>query len=259
MGRFVYDPQFRLLVPNRAERRWLKRSVCSLFAGPAFFSGAAAGGPTLASRVLAISCEGSGASFTDNSANALTVTASGSATQTTSQFKFGAKSCETNTSTSDYIGVAANSVFSLTTFTVSLWVRFAANPNIGSVFELGSFISGFSCRANQGSASDIQIYWNSASSQMNGTVFGGSGWPTATWHHVALTRDAANTLRVFVGGALIASQASVTQVLSSPAVRFGAVLAGGANAAQKWEDDIVIANTCWWTAAFTPPAVAWAD
>lgn len=251
MARFVYDADTGLMVPGRRIER--VRCMPLHMGAPQQALMSYGGTPSLVGtgRVLALDFEGTGGTFVDNSGNALTVTGSGGATQTTAQFKFGSKSLDCVTA--DYVGVAGNALFSLTTFTVHCWYRCTATTSIDSIFDFGSYISGFSVRANAGSASDIIVYWNSASNSMNPTIFGGSGWPANTWVHIALTRDASNNLRIFIDGVLCGTTAGVTQALSSPAVRVGSVLAGGANAYQTFIDDFVIANNCWWTAAFTPP------
>jgi hypothetical protein len=82
---------------------------------------------------------------------------------------------------------------------------------------------------------------------------GSFNFTTGTWRHVAVTRDA-TTLRIFVGGALIASAANSTN-FSNGIVRIGT--RDGTNSWHGWVDEFrTTKGVARYTAAFTPPTRA---
>jgi len=76
---------------------------------------------------------------------------------------------------------------------------------------------------------------------------------TATWHHMAITRDSSNTLRVFLDGNLKHANAGVTFNQSHQnRIWINTDPIGGRGMYQGWIADSHIANVCLYTGNFTP-------
>lgn len=135
--------------------------------------------------------------FTDESNNALTVTANGDAQITTTDVKYGS-GCALFDGTGDYLEVTDPSAFYIGTgdYTVELWVqrattasqRFVTLGNGGSdePFVFYIFNSELSVRLVEGS----NFFLNPAVS-----------FPANTWFHVAVCRDSTST-RIYMNGTL---------------------------------------------------------
>jgi hypothetical protein len=136
--------------------------------------------------------------FTDNSLNALTVTANGNAQISTAQSKFGGSSLLLD-GTDDFLSLSSNALFDLTgDFTIELFARlssFANNPVLvgrwgasNRCWLLGvsstqiTFVTG-----NNGAIDQIITRTPSTSLLVN------------TWHHFAVTR-LGSTVRIFLDG-----------------------------------------------------------
>ncbi|OAN45777.1 hypothetical protein A6A03_14205, partial [Chloroflexus islandicus] len=76
-----------------------------------------------------------------------------------------------------------------------------------------------------------------------------------TWHHIAVTYDAAGTARVFVNGAP-STAVTVGTITAGPDFVLGGVPGYGFIAGQI--DELRVSNTIRYTAAFTPPSAAFA-
>ncbi|CDX29021.1 conserved hypothetical protein [Mesorhizobium sp. SOD10] len=192
--------------------------------------------PYFANVVLLLGFEGANGStsITDESSAPHTFTAVGNAQISTAQFKYGASAGlfdgsgdEWNTPDSaDWRLSAANS----DQFTVETWIR----PASGTTFVNHSIIG-------QGD-SDGNLSWRLLVVD-GGLRFSfspsGSGWTnittssfllgTTTWQHVAVDKDAAGKIRLYVGGSMQASSTPADSSFfnSTSPLRIGAPLFGG--------------------------------
>ena len=144
--------------------------------------------------------------FTDNSANALAVTRTGTPTISTSQSVFGGSSLALNGSS--YLTVANNAAiaFGLEDFTIECWVNFSALPASGVNMSIANTMT-------SPSVAGFTHWWlglyNNAGTNVlylgrhgNGAVYAYSNWTPAlnTWYHVAVTRSSGSVISLFING-----------------------------------------------------------
>lgn len=144
--------------------------------------------------------------FTDNSANALAVTASGTPTISTSQSVFGGSSLALNGSS--YLTVANNAAnaFGLGDFTIECWVNFSALPANNVNMGIANVMT-------SASAATTTMWWfglNNAAGTLrlqlgrhgNGLLYAYSNWTPSlnTWYHVAATRSSSSVISLFING-----------------------------------------------------------
>jgi hypothetical protein len=132
--------------------------------------------------------------FTDSSLNGLTATGFGNAQITTSGQKYGT-GCLLLDGSGDYVEVPGSELLSFPgQFCVEAWILRSASASLQTVLELGTYLNGIMIRP--GLATD-NFYVNgnniAAGSATNAVVNG-------NWHHLAVTRDESNLVRVFVDG-----------------------------------------------------------
>ena len=152
------------------------------------FAGGDASSSTPPVPQLLLHMEGSGATFTDSSAFARTVTAYGDATQSTSPFKFGTKAAKF-TNGSGSLRVAG---LGLTTdYTLELWFYLPAWP-IGSSKLLANL-----------EGRDVSI--TTAGKVLTSGVTYATVLAIETWHYIKLTRQA-NTTRQYLNGSQLAGE-----------------------------------------------------
>jgi hypothetical protein len=198
--------------------------------------------------------DGSGASFTDSGPNSLTVTAAGSATQSTTSGAFGGKALICGANTSDYIGISGNSVFSLSDFSISFRVSFpsgATGANILSLIDIGGYDTGISCRFAQATAGEIDYWYNPGSTYRQGPT--NQPITNGQWYEVEICRSG-STIYMFWNGTLEDTATGMSwSFAATPALRIGNVLSGAANnnIARNF-DDVLVTNTALHTSAYTP-------
>ena len=95
----------------------------------------------------------------------------------------------------------------------------------------------------------MSFAYGAAPTLVNGTT----AFSANTWHHVAVTRDGSNNLRLFLDGNLEATQAGVTNNFSNLFTSIGGLVAAQARAAQYVQDFELIIGEALHTASFTPP------
>ncbi|MBL8055799.1 MAG: hypothetical protein JNK29_03830 [Anaerolineales bacterium] len=146
----------------------------------------------------------------------------------------------------------------LTTFTLEAWVQRTADSGSYQTFlsdadsgygqaMLSLYVDGGS-RDCSGAADQFAYY------QSNGVALcSGVTANLGAWHHVAVARDSAGTLRFFVDGVLRASQAAVAPPDSSGTFTLGRA---GDYAGEYFAgliDEVRVSNAAVYVGAFTPP------
>lgn len=234
--------------------------------GPSFFRQAQAGpsDPYFANVGLLLHFDGaSGAIATsDSSSFNRPITRAGSGSLSTSASKFGGSSVFCPGGANGW-GVADSSAWAFGNgqFTVEQWVYFTTAPGAS---ETLAFISQWR------SSTDISFLFCMSSGALRfnysttGTASSGSAgaaWTPAlnTWYHIAADRDATNTLRVYVNGAVIASAAATATFRdSSLSLDIGGNIGGGGFPSHiGYTDEVRITKgIARYAGAFTPPTAA---
>lgn len=151
--------------------------------------------PNFSSVSLLLHMDGSNNSttFTDNSNNAFTITAFGTAKLTTSDKKYGTAAGNfpgwDGLVTGSYIQPSSSSAFAFGTgdFTVEMWLKPTSVSGNGGVFSIGSGLS-------------LALYssgWQLANSNSNPVSMGSA--TAGTWQHVAITRSG-TSVKLFING-----------------------------------------------------------
>jgi glucose/arabinose dehydrogenase len=153
----------------------------------------------------------------------------------------------------------------MTVFTVEGWVKrtsdtgryetFLSNANNGYNQEtVGVYVDG----GNSDCGSGDQFAW--AYTRVGGGWFFQCSGVTAAlnvWHHIAVTRDAANVTRIFINGVLRNTMTGTAAPTSSPGVF---TMGMAADAATEFFpgllDEVRISNVARYTASFTPQTTA---
>lgn len=213
--------------------------------------------PNFSSVSLLLHADGSGGTFTDSSSTARTVTAYGSATQSSTQSKFGGKSAYFSNSTSDKLSISSNAAFEFGTgdFTVEAWIYQLGRNTYSSLFEIGNHLSSTGIVFLTGT-DGFRVYSNG--------FFGSGGTATLNaWQHLAFSRSG-STLRVFIDGAESSNATFSNNLTDSSSVTVG-YAPGGAGGSSSfcfngYIDDLrVTKGVARYTANFTPPTVAFPD
>jgi Concanavalin A-like lectin/glucanases superfamily/Fibronectin type III domain len=217
--------------------------------------------PYFSSVTLLLHMDGTGSSFTDSSGSPKTITAYGSATQTTAQSKWGGKSASL---TSGRLTTPSSSAFAYPNdFVIEGWFRFNSN-NIGYQPLVSAYASGDSTGWLLTCETNNCIYFYASS---------GSGWslslsssytpPTNQWVYIALSR-AGTAIRMWADGTLIASGSTGISIASGNTVAVGyyAYYPGGAKSFDGYVDDLRIttgANRGYSGSTITVPTAAFPD
>ena len=202
--------------------------------------------PEYSNVQLLLHCNGTNGSttFTDSSQNGLTVTANGNSQISTAQFKFGGASAYFDGASNGIQAQNSALIIGTGEFTIEMWFYASSldggltygGGNISGGYELGLYTSGLE-------------FW----------TFGGSVVLTTTapstnaWHHVAITRDSSNVLRMFVDGALADSTTGFTENLSRNLLVIGTSRTGFYDFDGYVDDFRLTTGVARYTAAFTPP------
>lgn len=224
------------------------------------------GRETLAQHVLFVTFDGSDAATaaTDQSPGAHTLTFVGNAQLDTAQTKFGTASLLLD-GTGDYVDLPASSDWNFGAgepFTIHCWVRPSAIDGFDGV--IGFFQSAgdrawiLQLLPDSGSGYGATFQWSFDGTNFAGVSGVSSDIALNTWVHLAATRDAAGTMRVFVNGMLI--QATPGQGAAFHAPASGAPSIGsysttnrGAIYAGHIDQPEIIKGRALWTVNFTPP------
>jgi len=169
------------------------------------------GDPYFSSVALLLRMDGTGNTFTDSSGTPKTITASGNATQSTAQSKFGGKSAYFAAS-GDYLSMSGVNV-GTSDFTIEMWVKTASSVQYAQLIgnENASTNEGFSLLINNNSSTGGQI----ALYRGGLVVSTPSGdYSDDAWHHVAVSRSG-TTVRLYVDGTLASTGTSSSSFSST--------------------------------------------
>lgn len=187
-----------------------------------------------------------GTTFTDNSANARTITAVGNAQISTTQSQFGGASAYFD-GTGDYLSFTGGMPSgSGTAFTIECWIRlddlsaYRAITRTAGGLDIGVQPSGMVVCDQTG----VGIIADSAT----GIITAG------TWYHIAVTRDASNAYKVYVNGTQVASGTNSFSVTAATTIGYSAY--SGAHYFKGYIDDFRATNALRYTSNFTPSASA---
>jgi hypothetical protein len=210
--------------------------------------------------------DGTGATITDSSSSALTVTANGSVTQSTTQSKFGGKSIYFNQASNTYLSVADTAVLDFGTgaFTVEMWfypTAFTVGGNATSLMAKNGNDNWANAWGFDMDGTNLNFYIGPSPTDAGGAH--GMSANTA-WYHIAATRDASNVCRLFVNGVQKGGGATVsTNLDNSNALIIGSRQIGGGYGARLlggYLDDIRITKgTARYTSSFSVPTAAFSD
>ena len=167
-----------------------------------------AGDPNFSSVALLMHMEGSGATFTDSSSAGRSITAFGSATQSTAQSRFGSKSWLSVGSSGSYLSFGSGSTLTMGTgdFTIEMWLRLNSYAAAGlwestPIGGSGARFNGFIWYLVSGGA--VYVFHNGSNIMSTSSAI----IPLSQWSHVALSR-ASGTTRMYVDGSQVASTTS---------------------------------------------------
>jgi len=197
--------------------------------------------------------------FIDNSINNFTITSSGDAQLSDSEYKFGGASAYFD-GTGDYLTIPSNTAldFGTGSFTIEFWAYFNALSSNRMLAE----------RWITGNANSWQIYWRSTGTSIafvvgSSTVVlqdpSGSRITTNQWYHVAVARSG-STNRMFIDGTQVASATNSASLSNSLPFAIGTQISTGTNNFNGYIDEFRITKGfARYTASFTPPDLAFPD
>jgi hypothetical protein len=176
-----------------------------------------AGDPLFGNVALLLHMDGTGSTFVDSSGFGRSITASGSATQSTAQSKFGGKSAAFDGS-GDYLSTPSIALGS-GDFVVECWLYLnAISSDFTGIFDGRPSQGAYPCLLLNGS----NISWFVSSSFR----ITGSSLSTGQWYHIAVARASGST-RMYVNGTQVGSTYSdSTNYLSSSTPVIGATFDG---------------------------------
>lgn len=257
-GQIAYDSRF--LYVAIGSNTW-RRTAWQAWDTDANFSSVA----------LLLHMDGSGQTFIDSSGTPKTITASGNATQTTDQSRFGGVSAYFDGS-GDHIQTAINGVsslsFSTVQHTVEFWFRTTSTQQYTCLFYRGRQVE---------AAYDYVLNINNSSPTSGNLAlyslgFGGAAMSENTgglndgqWHHVAIVRDASNVFRMYVDGSQRASRTfDMTESYSNSSDSVIRIGRDGALAGRDYAgyiDELRISRVCRYPGgvSFTPSTAAFPD
>lgn len=168
--------------------------------------------------ILLVHADGTNGSttFTDASPSGYTLTATNATVSTTSpKFGTGSANYPAGNAVITVSGSGAGFNFGAAPFTVEAWAWFATTPSGGVQAIASKWGSagnlGWSFRITGGTLAFAYSTTGSDVPSISATFT-----PTLnTWYHLAVDRDASNTLRVYVNGVVIASGAAASPIFPS--------------------------------------------
>lgn len=185
--------------------------------------------------------------FTDSSANALSVTAYGDAQITTSESKFGGASGSFD-GAGDYLQTASSSAFALEQFTIEAWIYVTAWGGYNFLVDFreggGELVLGFTPSG--------EFYTFASGVTESG---GGSALPTGEWMHVAVTYDGED-FKHYLNGQLHYTLAGSGFSQEACAATVGSRHTGTQEFFTRYMDDFRVTKAVRYTANFTPPTAA---
>ena len=149
----------------------------------------------------------------------------------------------------DYLSVPNDAAFDFGTgsFTVEAWIYTGVKVNFQSV--VGSFDGGTNAWFIHTNSSGTISYGITTTAYTGATQVCDSAW-----HHIAMVRDGASALKLYVDGALDDSQTNSQNINNNADVRIGSLSAGVPRLFTGYISNVrVVKGTAVYTAAFTPP------
>jgi hypothetical protein len=210
-------------------------------------------------QVLLLHCDGGDGSttFTDSSPSAHTVNAFGNAQVNDANPKFGSGAALFDGLGTDYLSVGGTTSdwdFGIGEFTIECWVK---TTNVSTQ-------GGLQRRVMQCGASGWFIHHGTPGSGItfySGAINYHSGVDIndGSWHHIAVTRDNTNTLRIFIDGVALVTVVDTSNVTPGANLTIGRhPIANGA-----WDGEIdevlILKGTCLYNGDFTPPTSPYGD
>jgi len=243
----LYDDSSGTTLPAAADGEALIYENGAWVAGPVIggVSYTSAADPQYSNVQLLLHCNGTNGSttFTDSSQNGLTVTANGNSQISTAQYKFGGASAYFDGSSN---GIQAQNSALITgtgQFTVEMW--FYASSLDGGLMHSGNLNGGYEL----GLYTDGLKFWT----YNGGDVLTTTAPSTNAWHHVAVTRDSSDVLRMFVDGVLADSTTGFTENLYRNLLVIGTSRTAFYDFDGYVDDFRLTTGVARYTAAFTPP------
>ncbi len=209
--------------------------------------------PLFSAVSLLLHMDGSGSTFTDSSGTPKTVTANGSATQSTAQSRFGGKSGLFDGSASLSVPPSLANLPAGTDFTIEAWIYPSGTPS-GAIFGSGGNGHVWFGLGNGQlflARTDLAVVVSSANFAISPNQ----------WQHVAATR-AGDVIRLFINGTQVST---ATQSFSFPqpsALTIGSLAGFGSQNYSGHIDEFRITSGTGgarYTANFTPPTAAFPD
>lgn len=189
--------------------------------------------PLFSSVSLLLPMNGDGAAFIDASANTKTVTASGNATQSATQSKFGGKSLYLDGS-GDYLTIPGSADFGFGTgnFTVEYWWYPTRNSGDEVLLDFRTGNAPMPLLIGKSSAGAVRCY-------DGGSVRTGGTMNLNEWNHVAWSRSG-STNSIYLNGTRVIDFTNAFDADSSRGLTIGANVSVGFENAQGYVDDIRI-------------------
>ena len=208
---------------------------------------------------LLLPMDGTGATFVDSSAVPKTITASGNATQSTAQSKWGVKSLALD-GDGDYISIADSGnafAFGTDDFCYEFWFRSSASNSYAALLTRPYNSPGGILMSLNGSSGNgaPEIYWREVENNLFLASDAG-GFNDNNWHHYVFNRSG-TTCRMFIDGVVRATRVSVSTSVASSQIVVGNDIAFGGRGLNGYIDDLRITKGhARYIANFTPPTAA---
>lgn len=207
--------------------------------------------------VLLCHCDGTNgsATFTDVSASAHTITASGGAVVSTAQVKFGTGAAKfTTTGQLAVTGTLTDFDFQSGPFTIEAWAYLPANAGVAAIVAQFTNTAGGGWFFGSVAGNFLAFwYYNATPAQIQ--ITSTTTIPLNSWHFYTVDRDAGGTIRVYLDGVVVASGSGPTFQSPTPQV----TNIGNSNrTTDEWTngsiDEVRITKgAALYAGAFTPP------
>lgn len=183
----------------------------------------ASGDPLFGNVALLLHADGSGSTFVDSSPFGRAITASGSATQSATQSKWGGKSAYLGGGSTNYLSMANSSAFAFGAddFVIEFWLWFEQTGTQFQLFSLAGNQSGglTPLFIEKRTTGNVAMSWSSNGSNWvtagDGYAGGSTVLTPSAWHHVALSR-ASGTFRIYIDGVLDFTDSSSSAAMQTP-------------------------------------------
>ena len=173
------------------------------------------GDPFFSSVSLLLHMDGTGSTFTDNSPSPKTITASGNATQSTAQSKWGGKSAYFDGS-GDYLSFPDLGI-GTSPFVIEMWFKAGAVNRYAQLIGNESGLAGFTLLLNNDNVGQVAVYAGAGL-----VVASSSGdWTDDAWHHLAFVRSSGGGISLYLDGTRYGTGSYSSSLTSSSATYVG--------------------------------------